>query len=278
MGKFLHFAILRIVKSSKSTKGSDYLKKDILASALKTLRLLAISAFFSTLFYGLLFLLIGKQTGKLIDYLIASGFLFGTVIETRFIEKKKLHTVGLRTEKKDFVFLFIGALIAFFLNVGFIVLLSIKNQTALFPAMYQKLLSNNRLFLSFAAVPFVEELFYRGYLLNGLFKSLTYVQRSLLSAIVFSITHWSNGEGMSVIAFFFACVVSTILFGLLFNNISVLSGSIWMGLGFHWIYNFLASALFLGTGYYNDIFLITSLFLAVGTFLSSIFLKHMSFL
>lgn len=250
------------------------MKKDILSSVLKFLRLLAISVLFSILFYGLLFLLIGKQTGKTIDYLIALGFLFGTVAETGFIEKKKLHTVGLRFDKKDFFYLNIGILIAVLINAVFIVLLSIKNQTVLFPAMSQKLLSNNRLVLSFAAVPFVEELFYRGYFLNGLFKSLTYVQRSLLSAIVFSLTHWANGSNMSTITFLIACVFSTLFFGLLFNNISVLTGSIWMGLGIHWIYNFLASVLFLGTGYYNDIILATSLFLAVATLLSSIPLKR----
>ncbi|MEW6624909.1 MAG: CPBP family intramembrane glutamic endopeptidase [Bacillota bacterium] len=126
---------------------------------------------------------------------------------------------------------------------------------------------------SILVIPITEEMFFRGYVLNGTFEKLKFGQISLLSALMFSIPHWFFGGDYSMLIYILANIVGTFLFGLLLNNIVYLTKTIWCGLGFHWFYNYCAIAMFAGDSMYTFLVYATLGFLIIGLIVTTIFVK-----
>ena len=96
-------------------------------------------------------------------------------------------------------------------------------------------------------------MFFRGYIQGTTFLNLSWNRRAILSALLFSAPHWLDTEPPTVALYIVSRVVATFLFGLLFNELRRRTGSIWMGLGAHWITNFVFVSLFTDTRFYPPV-------------------------
>ena len=155
-------------------------------------------------------------------------------------EKKPLRAVGLTVRRCDPGYFFFGMLWA---AIGFLGILWVASlltgQNDAWIALLQGA-SIPRL-AHYLIVGFCEELLFRGYLFQNLFCEWPFWRRSLLSAAVYLLPHSLCAGGNDFPALLFVC-----LFGLLANYLTYCTGSIWMGVGFHGMWDLLAATCFCG--------------------------------
>ena len=221
------------------------------------------------------FILFGKLVSSFVNYSIVLGVVCGTLICVRVIEKKKLADSGFAFRKIDIIYFITGIFMVIILNTIIISIASFQAGTNLFPQLFDKVLQPERNIFTFMVIPLSEELIYRGYILNNTFPKLKFMHRSILSALLFSMTHWSNTDSLSFGLFIFTFIFCTFIFGLFFNLLAFITKSIWCGFGFHWFYNFVGATLFMNTSNYNLTVITTSAFLVIGLFVLKK-IKHMS--
>ena len=153
-------------------------------------------------------------------------------------EKKPLRAVGLtarRCDPGDFFFGMLWAAIGFLGILWVASLLTGRNDVwiGLFQSASVPRLAH------YLIVGFCEELLFRGYLFQNLFCEWPFWRRSLLSAAVYLLPHGLGGGENGLLALLFVC-----LLGLLANYLTYCTGSIWMGVGFHGMWNLLAATCF----------------------------------
>jgi membrane protease YdiL (CAAX protease family) len=81
-------------------------------------------------------------------------------------------------------------------------------------------------------ISFSEELVFRGYVLRNLMKSFNKWMALVISALLFSIVHFSN-EGVVVIG-----IINTVLGGLVLGLMFMLTRTLWLPVFFHLSWNF----------------------------------------
>jgi membrane protease YdiL (CAAX protease family) len=211
-------------------------------------------------------MIFGKMLGGFTNYSITIGVVCGILICVRIIEKKKLIDSGVAFRKIDIIYFITGAIAAIVLSIIVILIASIQAGENLYPQLLAQFLQSRRNIFAFMVVPLTEELVYRGYILNNTFEKFKFIHRSIISALLFSIPHWSNADNLPFILFIFTFVFSTFIFGLFFNSIVVVTKSIWCGFAFHWFYNFCVATLFMNTSNYKLAVITTCAFLVIGLF------------
>ncbi|HWL86065.1 MAG TPA: CPBP family intramembrane glutamic endopeptidase [Polyangiaceae bacterium] len=95
------------------------------------------------------------------------------------------------------------------------------------------------------AVGFIEELLFRGYFLQNLGEEIPLWAATLLTGVFFAAIHMLNG-GFGV-----EYIVSAIAINTLFALMRVLSGSLWLGIGFHAAWDW-AQTLLVGLSVVNN--------------------------
>lgn len=187
-------------------------------------------------------LLAGRFLAAYGDLLLLAAVLLPVLVCLLGFEKKPLRAVGLtarRCDPGDFFFGMLWAAIGFLGILWVASLLTGQNDAWI--ALLQGA-SVPRL-AHYLIVGFCEELLFRGYLFQNLFCEWPFWRRSLLSAAVYLLPHSLCAGGNDFPALLFVC-----LFGLLANYLTYCTGSIWMCIGFHGMWNLLAATCFCGQG------------------------------
>jgi len=241
-------------------------KDSIIYSVYKIIRLIVIISIIIIGMNIIPFILFGELASSFINYSIVIGVVCGIVICVRVIEKKKLSDIGFTFRKIDIIYFITGIFMVLILNTIVISIASFEAGGNLFPQLFDKLLQAKRNIFTFMVIPLSEELIYRGYILNNTFPKLKFMHRSIISALLFSMTHWTSSEGLSLGIFIFTFIFTTFVFGLFFNLLTLITKSIWGGFAFHWFFNFVEATLFTSTSNYNLTIITTSVFLVIGLF------------
>lgn len=207
-------------------------------------------------------ILTGKLSSELFNYSIAISLFLGVLIDIKWIEKKPLAEVGLCFRIKDLAFFGGGILLAVLICGFCLLVVSILRGENMYPLAIAAVLHSKRGLLAFLVIPFSEEIFHRGYFLGHTFQKLSYWKRSVLSALLFSLSHWLGTGYSSFFMLIFAMGLSTFLFGIIFNNLRWLTGSIWLGFSLHWFFNFIFGCTFLDNENYDIAVLVVFLTLA----------------
>lgn len=245
-------------------------KSSVIYSIWSIIRLIIISLVFMGIINFIPLIITGKINSYLMNYSIALSILIGVVIDIKWIEKKSLSKVGLCFHVKDIAFFGGGILLAFLLCGICVAVVSIFRGINIFPMAIKAILGSNRGLSAYIVIPFAEEIFHRGYFMGNCFQRLPYWKRSVLSAFLFSLSHWMGSGYSSIFMFIFAMAISTFLFGFLFNNLRMITNSIWMGFSLHWFFNFIFSCIFLDTENYNIAVIVVFLVLVVGSLITSL--------
>ena len=198
-------------------------------------------------------MVIGKTPGTFMNASIAVAIFLATVIRVKSLDGKELADAGLLFRPVDALYFLGGAGVVFAAYAAFTIALSAADGVNYFPQFTAALLNPGRSLLNFFLIPFVEEVFLRGYIQGTTFLNLSWNRRAILSALLFSAPHWLDTEPPTVALYIVSRVVATFLFGLLFNELRRRTGSIWMGLGAHWITNFVFVNLFTDTRFYPPV-------------------------
>lgn len=236
-------------------------------------RLVLFALLFIVIINAFPFMIGGKLNSELFNYSIAIAIFLGVLVDIKRIEKKSLNCVGLCFRLKDIAF-FAGGILLAILGCGVIVgLVSIIRSENLYIAAVKAVINSERGLMAYIVIPFSEELFHRGYFMGHTFPRLSYRQRSVLSAFLFSLSHWLGSGYSSIFMFIVAAAVGTFLFGLLFNHVRILTGSIWMGFAVHWFFNFFYSCTFLETENYDIATIMLVILLSVSVALTGIWIK-----
>lgn len=103
-------------------------------------------------------------------------------------------------------------------------------QPSLFPSIANDALSISVLaFITIIIAPFVEEIFFRGFLLRTLIKHHDIFLGSVLSAAIFAVFHLQ-----------FQSIIPIFILGLIINSIVIRTKSIWPAIAFHMFNNAIA--------------------------------------
>jgi uncharacterized protein len=157
-------------------------------------------------------------------------FLF-TFLMRRFVDRKSFKSLGFKFKNyKD------EAAIGFFcapvlLGIGSLILVALGYLTFFgINGDVDSLLFELAIMV---VVAFVEELMFRGYLLNNLMTSMNKWVALLISAVLFGVVHATN-PGVTVFA-----VANVFLAGILLGLNYIFTKNLWFGIFFHFAWNFL---------------------------------------
>jgi len=248
-------------------------KNSVIYSIWSLFRLVIFTLLFIVIINVIPFMISGRLNSELLNYSIAIAIFLGVLVDIKWIEKKALDCVGLCFRCKDIAF-FAGGILLAILGCGVIVgLVSVIRCENLYLAAIESVVNSERGLMAYVVIPFSEELFHRGYFMGHTFPRLSYRQRSVLSAFLFSLSHWLYSGYSSIFMFIVAMAIGTFLFGLLFNHVRMLNGSIWMGFAVHWFFNFIYSCIFLETENYDIATVILVILLSFCVVLTGIWIK-----
>ena len=205
------------------------------------LRLLLLIIITVIICYGTTYIVFGKITGTFGNILFFIATLVPIIVCVKFFEKKRLSVVGLTARKRDIAFFLGGITLAILMAVTNLVILSIVNKSNYFSLAFGLVVGGYSIIIHYLIIGFSEEILFRGYLFCNTFTEMKFWKRNLLMAVIFMLPHISNANGNQT----FIAVVS-LLTGLLLNYLVYLTKSIWMGVGFHWIWNYLVITIFYG--------------------------------
>ena len=155
-----------------------------------------------------------------------------------------LKTIGLRLRKIDILYFMVGIILPMILL--FIVYLIVKsNGNFQDNNFFSLLISGKGKFIHYFFVAFLEEIIFRGSIFGILSKKIKNIYLScIVSAIIFALPHIFNTDNISIVVMF----IFPLLYGIMANEMFYFTKSIWMSTGFHWLWNFIITSLFLATG------------------------------
>ncbi len=162
--------------------------------------------------------------------LIGTGIFLLTCLMRKFVDRKSIESLGFKWQgfsgeaSLGFVSatVLLGAGSLILVALGYITFLSITFSA---PAFLIEL-------LIMVIVAFVEEVLFRGYLLNNLIQSMNKWVALLISAVLFALFHYSNPD-INVIA-----IVNIFLAGVFFGLNYIYTKNLWFSIFFHFAWNF----------------------------------------
>ena len=100
-------------------------------------------------------------------------------------------------------------------------------------------------FIFYFFVSFIEEVIFRGIIFGLLLQKCKNKYLScVIAALIFTLPHIFNTDNISVLVMF----IFPFLYGIFANEMFYTTKSIWMPTGFHWLWNYTITSLFLVTG------------------------------
>ena len=191
--------------------------------------------------YGSIYTIFGRMSGTFGNILFLVATLVPIIICVKFFEKKQLSVVGLTARKRDIMYLFIGIILAILMVATILVVFSFVNKLNYFSLAVRFAIDGYSNLIYYAIIGFSEELLFRGYLFYNTFTDMKFWKRNLLMSVIFMLPHINNANGNPILM-----AVVSLLFGLLCNYLVYITKSIWMGVGLHWIWNYLVITVFFG--------------------------------
>ena len=155
-----------------------------------------------------------------------------------------LKTIGLRFRKVDILNFVSGIFLSVLLVL--LVYMIVKQNMIIENNNFLTLLidSKNKLIYYFI-VALLEELIFRGLFLGLVLKKVNNIYvRLIVSALIFAVPHISNTDNISTIIMF----IFPLLYGIVSAEMFVFSKSVWMSTGFHWLWNYSITSVFMKTG------------------------------
>lgn len=155
-----------------------------------------------------------------------------------------LKTIGLRFRKVDILNFVSGIFLAVLLVL--LVYMIVKQNMIIENNNFLTLLidSKNKLIYYFI-VALLEELIFRGLFLGLVLKKVNNIYiRLIVSALIFAVPHIANTDNISTIIMF----IFPLLYGIVSAEMFVFSKSVWMSTGFHWLWNYCITSVFMKTG------------------------------
>ena len=174
------------------------------------------------------------------EMVIALFGLCGTLIVVglfrRFLDKESFRSMGFyrfRSLTDISLGFVIGAAI---MVVGFVLLIVLNE--IIWVNTHFNLTKIIQLFILFVVVAITEELFFRGYILNNLMKSMDKVAALIVSSVGFSLMHIGN-PGYSWFSF-----LNIALAGILLGVSYIYTKSLWLPIALHFSWNFFQGPVF----------------------------------
>lgn len=155
-----------------------------------------------------------------------------------------LKTIGLRFRKVEILNFVSGIFLAVLLVL--LVYMIVKQNMIIEDNNFLTLLidSKNKLIYYFI-VALLEELIFRGLFLGLVLKKVNNIYvRLIVSALIFAVPHIANTDNISTIIMF----IFPLLYGIVSAEMFVFSKSVWMSTGFHWLWNYSITSVFMKTG------------------------------
>lgn len=136
--------------------------------------------------------------------------------------------------------------------VLFIVYSSVKSNIILQDTDFLSLLMNHKgKFIFYFFVSFIEEVIFRGIIFGLLLQKCKNKYLScVIAALIFTLPHIFNTDNISVLVMF----IFPFLYGIFANEMFYTTKSIWMPTGFHWLWNYTITSLFLVTGTQTSVY------------------------
>ena len=155
-----------------------------------------------------------------------------------------LKSIGLYFRKIDFLNFAVGAIMP--IIVLFIVYSSVKSNIILQDTDFLSLLMNHKgKFIFYFFVSFIEEVIFRGIIFGLLLQKCKNKYLScVIAALIFTLPHIFNTDNISVLVMF----IFPFLYGIFANEMFYTTKSIWMPTGFHWLWNYSITSVFMKTG------------------------------
>ncbi|NRD78981.1 CPBP family intramembrane metalloprotease [Bacillus sp. BRMEA1] len=152
------------------------------------------------------------------------------------VNKRKISEIGLRDDKFKSNFLKGVALGLLAMTVIFLVLLSLGaiHVTSGNSDIIKIVVG----FILMFFVGFTEEFMFRGYILQTLLENRPKWEAIIVSSLIFGAIHISNDNANTI------GIINVMLGGLLFSLMYIKTGSIWLGVGFHFMWDFAISYLY----------------------------------
>lgn len=155
-----------------------------------------------------------------------------------------LKTIGLRFRKVDILNFVSGTFLAVLLVL--LVYMIVKQNMIIENNNFLTLLidGKNKLIYYFI-VALLEELIFRGLFLGLILKKVKNIYiRLIVSALIFAVPHIANTDNISTIIMF----IFPLLYGIVSGEMFIFSKSVWMSTGFHWLWNYSITSVFMKTG------------------------------
>lgn len=180
------------------------------------------------------------------------GRLFIIWISAKYIDKRPFSDLGVTLNKRWWTDLFFGLGLGFIamssifiiqLSLGWI---SIKEMYHVFDADNSFLISLITYFIFLLVASTVEELFYRGYILQNIAEGLNFnnnpnnaiIFALILSSVLFGLTHVFN-DGATLVS-----TINIMLAGILLATGYILTGRLAISIGLHFAWNFFQGNIF----------------------------------
>lgn len=165
-------------------------------------------------------------------------FIFIPIITWKYILRRPVASMGiggLKVQGKDLLAgLVLGALS---ITVVFLILV-FSGQARVSALKPQFSLSHIHSLLIFIAVGFSEEIYGRGFVMSALRQTKSKALAVVVSAIIFALLHSLN-PGIGILPY-----INLFLVGVLFSYMYLLSGNIWMCIGYHITWNYFQGNIF----------------------------------
>lgn len=179
-------------------------------------------------------------------------------------------TIGLRFRKTDFLNFVVGAALPVFILP--VIYAAVRSDTVLEDSNLLALLRNNgEKFIFYLFAAFLEELIFRGILFGIMLeKCKNRYFACAVSALVFALPHILNADNIFAPVMF----VFPFLYGIFANEMFYMTKSIWMPTGFHWLWNYIITSLFLATGTQNLVYVPITAFMLLLILLTAYVLRQ----
>ncbi len=155
-----------------------------------------------------------------------------------------LKAIGFRFRKVDILNFISGIFLAVLLVL--IVYIIVRQNMAIKNSDFLTLLiDGKKKLIYYFIVALLEELIFRGLFLGLVLKKVKNIYvRVIVSSLIFAVPHILNTDNISIIVMF----IFPLLYGMVSGEMFVFTKSIWMSTGFHWLWNYSITSIFITTG------------------------------
>ena len=155
-----------------------------------------------------------------------------------------LKTIGLRFRKVDILNFVSGTFFAVLL-VLLVYMIVKQNMIIENNNVLTLLIDGKNKLIYYFIVALLEELIFRGLFLGLILKKVKNIYiRLIVSALIFAVPHIANTDNISTIIMF----IFPLLYGIVSGEMFIFSKSVWMSKGFHWLWNYSITSVFMKTG------------------------------